>query len=546
MDGRAQLTLVEHALCPIDASAGLREGLVHRTEFFYVDANRHRRTASARVVCPFGLSPGDEFYLWGLIALTLSQPDPSVEFHATPHYCLGELGVIDGAKGRGGKNYALFRQAITRLAAVTYLNDHFYDPVRGEHREVAFGVLSYSLPADPASSRAWRIVWDPIFFEFCRASGGALAFDLETYRALDFASRRLFLLLKKIFWRNPLSPSFDVRHLGVNVLGFAPTVDVRDLKIKLTRAVERLVAHGVVAAPEAGGAGGLFEKKGVGSYTVRLRRGAYFEKAPAAGGAARAAASPLRDPLQVDRLRRRRGRADRREVQAPDRPGLGRHHPRREGEARRFLQGRPGGLLPRQRREGLPGERTPPDWWYDHRKEERRRGTASPGGGCSTSPTGRRARTARRAYLRGEGGAAFANSWTGSPGRYRDAGRSPGESERDAAEAARAQLRNRFRGEFSPPNHADPPPSATSSKITNSPDRRRPHPDDGPAIDPFGLALFSSESPFVVFQWFCNKDLRCQTAPTIPVCRPMRFPKLGEFDLRLPGKKCDAGSTPPS
>src|SRR5690606_14894530 len=160
----------------------------------------------------------------------------SVEFYATPHYCLSELGVIPRAGGkerRGGKNYALFRQAITRLAAVSYLNDHFYDPVRGEHRNVAFGFLSYSLPVDPASSRAWRFVWDPIFFEFCRAARGSLLFDLETYRELDYASRRLFLLLQKIFWRQPQSPAFDVRHLGVNVLGFAPSVDLRDLKVKL-------------------------------------------------------------------------------------------------------------------------------------------------------------------------------------------------------------------------------------------------------------------------------------------------------------------------
>ena len=58
----------------------------------------------AKVVCPFGLSPVDEFYLWGLVALTLSQPEPSVEFYATPHYCLSELGVIAPRPGgRGGR-----------------------------------------------------------------------------------------------------------------------------------------------------------------------------------------------------------------------------------------------------------------------------------------------------------------------------------------------------------------------------------------------------------------------------------------------------------
>ena len=89
---------------------------------------------------------------------------------------------------------------------MTYINDHFYDPVRGEHRDVAFGFFSYSLPVDPASSRAWRFVWDPIFFEFCQAARGSLVFDLKPTVSLDVASRRLFLLLKKIFWRNTHLP----------------------------------------------------------------------------------------------------------------------------------------------------------------------------------------------------------------------------------------------------------------------------------------------------------------------------------------------------
>ena len=181
--GRAQLTLVEHALCPLDPAASLVEGLLHRSEFFYLDENRHQKKATVRVSCPFGLSAVDEFYLWGLVALTLTQDDPSVEFYATPHYCLSELGLIPRGGAKGGKNYALFRQALTRLASVTYLNDHFYDPVRGEHRDVNFHFLSFSLPIDPASSRAWRFVWDPIFFEFCQAARGSLIFDLDVYRA---------------------------------------------------------------------------------------------------------------------------------------------------------------------------------------------------------------------------------------------------------------------------------------------------------------------------------------------------------------------------
>jgi hypothetical protein len=39
-----------------------------------------------------------------------------------------------------------------------------------------------------------------LFLEFCRATtGGRLFFDLDVYRGLDFASRRLFLLRHKFF-----------------------------------------------------------------------------------------------------------------------------------------------------------------------------------------------------------------------------------------------------------------------------------------------------------------------------------------------------------
>ena len=46
--GRAQLTIVEHALCPLDTGSSLAEGLAHRSEFFYLDENRHQRKATAR------------------------------------------------------------------------------------------------------------------------------------------------------------------------------------------------------------------------------------------------------------------------------------------------------------------------------------------------------------------------------------------------------------------------------------------------------------------------------------------------------------------
>ena len=172
--GHAQLSLVEHALCPLDPSASLGGPYVHDSRYWFTDQNRHRKEARVHIACPDGLSPSDEFYLWGLLSLTFSQAKPTPDFFATPYYCLRHLECIDPEGHSGGKNYALFRSAISRLSTVSYRNDHFYDPIRGEHRSVGFGFLSYSLPLDPASSRAWRIAWDPIFFEFCAAAAGAL------------------------------------------------------------------------------------------------------------------------------------------------------------------------------------------------------------------------------------------------------------------------------------------------------------------------------------------------------------------------------------
>jgi hypothetical protein len=147
--GLAQLSLIEHALCPLDTKVSLRDGFRYSTGFFYGPSGR-RRFGNVTLTAANGLSPGDEFFLWGLLALTLADRDGGIEFWATPHYCLRRLGCIGDGTTKGGGNYESFRQAIGRLAAVTYTSDAFFDPVRSEHRQVAFGFLSYSLPLDPA------------------------------------------------------------------------------------------------------------------------------------------------------------------------------------------------------------------------------------------------------------------------------------------------------------------------------------------------------------------------------------------------------------
>src|SRR4029077_11972555 len=73
--GRAQLSLVEHALCPLDAAASLRDHRVHEATSGYTDRTGHLKLAQVRVTCPSGLSAADEFVLWGLLALTFAQPE---------------------------------------------------------------------------------------------------------------------------------------------------------------------------------------------------------------------------------------------------------------------------------------------------------------------------------------------------------------------------------------------------------------------------------------------------------------------------------------
>lgn len=359
--GVGQLSLVEHALCPLDPKASLQNNLIFDTSYFFTDSARHQQEARATVFCPLGLSATDEFFLWGLLALTFAQPEPDAELHATPHYVLRQLGVIDKGARRGGRQYDQFREAIERLSAVTYRNDRFYDPVRAEHRRVSFGFLSYSLPLDAESSRAWRISWDAIFFEFVEAAGGHFQFDLATYRELDPASRRLFLFASKVFARRDTTPRLNVRHLGEHVLGFSPTLGTRNMKIKVAAAVTRLVELGVFIPCVD-----LFQKKRKGEYSLTLTKGSYFDNRfrldP--GVFESALLEPLRtigfDEAAAARL-------------------ISHHSPHllREwiditlaAKERGIIRKSPQAYFTDNVREAMAGRRTPPDWWHEVRKAE--------------------------------------------------------------------------------------------------------------------------------------------------------------------------------
>lgn len=366
--------------------------------------------AKVRVTCPSGLSAADEFTLWGLLALTFAQPEPGTDFHATPHYCLRKLGLIEKSDSKGGKDYQLFRETVRRLARVIYENTGFYDPIRGEHRDVAFGFLKYSLPTDPRSSRAWRFVWDQQFFEFCQAAGGGLWFDLAVYRKLDFASRRLFVLLQKVFHRKEASPAFDVRSLCVDVLGFAPTIATWNLKVKLARCVQRLAAEGIVRLPVKHSQD-AFVKCGVGRYRLTLHRGPYFEGRRSAGRPLSAEDSPLVDPLRsigFDDASIRRILRDHRPQLVREWTDITLAARERHGEG--FFSKSPAAYFLDNLRHAAAGRRTPPDWWRELRREELRREREAERAQLQTVAAGT-AKTdenqAFRTYLEGEARDAF-------------------------------------------------------------------------------------------------------------------------------------------
>jgi hypothetical protein len=266
--------------------------------FRYTDNNRNRKRSLATIAAVHGFSPADELYLWGLLGLALLQKDPSPDFYATPYWCLKQLGIIHGNK-KGSQEFRLFREALRRIAGVRYACDAFFDPVRHEHREVSFGFLSYSLPLSEGASRAWRFAWDPIFWELCSTNAGALRFDLSVYRELSPAARRLYLLLKKLFWRSDQSPELDVRELAVSTLGFSDSLPTKSIKEKLESCVKELLEHELLQLGLGQGTiADCFTRRRKGVFTLKMYCGPKFHKV-APNTTPSLQESPLFDPLKA-------------------------------------------------------------------------------------------------------------------------------------------------------------------------------------------------------------------------------------------------------
>ena len=321
-----------------------------------------------RIAAVHGLSPTDDFYLWGLLGLALSQPEPNPDFHATPYWCLKQLGLVTATK-KGSEEYRQFRESLRRLAGVRYECNKFYDPIRHEHREVSFGFLSYSLPLSDDHSRAWRFAWDPIFWEICSSNAGALRFDIGVYRTLSPGSRRFYLLLKKLFWRNEQSPQLEIRELAINTLGFSPQLPTNEIKRKLIACVQELSEQALVdVGPGRKSTGECISKKSKGVYTLQVNRGPNFNKASRAHLVG-LEDSPLFDPLVAvgfDQTSIARIMADYsvKQIQLWSDITLAAAEQER-------ITGSPQAFFTYYIRRAKEGVSTPPDWWRDIEKQRR-------------------------------------------------------------------------------------------------------------------------------------------------------------------------------
>jgi hypothetical protein len=371
-EGIAQLSLLETALWPLQG--GRLPSNKFETDYsFMTDAGRKKATVIVRT--PSGLQPLDELVLWGLLGATLDRHDAEPVLLATPYWILQHLGLETG-----GSQYAELRDSILRLAYTSYQNTGFYNPETKEHDHAAFQFLSVLFPTVGGvgetvdTERCWRIEWNSIFFRFCRATGGNLLFDLDLYRKLTPASRRLFLKLKDRFWRSK-RVFMNVDDLTLNGLGFAASRPLYKRKFDLLNCLRELLCYNVLTL----GRGQtdpreLFQKRGKGSYVVTLYEGEYFRQ-PAAERTIRQKNAILEDPLYqplrqigVDgaAIRRILAKHSRNLIQRWVRITDAAMHEHPRGFA--GFRVSPAAFLI----DGIQNGRTPPDWSFAHEKRQER------------------------------------------------------------------------------------------------------------------------------------------------------------------------------
>ena len=370
-EGIAQLSLLETALWPL---SGKLTSSVFETSYSYMTASGQMR-AEVKVRSTLGLQNIDEFVLWGLLGATLSRPNADGVLLATPYWMLKHLGL-----DTGGSQYAMLRESLVRLTAVSYQNSGFYNPETQEHEYAAFQFLSILLPTIGGvggivdNDRCWRIEWNPAFFRFCRATGGNLLFDLDLYRQLTPAARRLFLKLKDRFWRCH-RVFLNVAGLTIDGLGFSADRPLYKRKFDLTNCIRELLQHRIISL----GRGqtdpkDLFLKRGKSTYVVVLYAGDYFRQPLTKRTTSQKNAitdDPLFEPLQkigVDEA------GIRRLFQNFSRGTISRWVKITDAamhEQPRGFSGfkvSPAAFLI----DGIQNNRTPPDWMYSHEKQQER------------------------------------------------------------------------------------------------------------------------------------------------------------------------------
>lgn len=292
-EGIAQLSLLETALWPL--KGGNLEGSTFESSYRFTEDGKQRE-AIVRVFAQKGLQSIDEYVLWGLLGNCLDRPSPEATLLATPYWIIKRLGMA-----MGGFQYDQLRASLERLALAAYQNTGFYNPVSQQRERVTFHFFSSFIPTKGrhgavATDRVWRLEWDKHFFEMCKATGGTLLFDLDLYRKLSPASRRLFLKLKDRFWRNK-RVFLNVDDLTINGLGFSVDRPLFKRKFDLTACIRELLDHEVIELGRGQtDARDLIIRRGKGVYVVVFYEGPYFRQV-VSGRVARQKNATLDDPL---------------------------------------------------------------------------------------------------------------------------------------------------------------------------------------------------------------------------------------------------------
>lgn len=371
-EGIAQLSLLETALWPL--KGGKRDSTMFDTNYSFKVGNQ-QSTATVSVYAPLGLQSIDEYVLWGLLAICLSRKPSEPALLATPYWMLKRLGMETG-----GFQYDQLRASLERLALIAYQNTAFYNPVSQRHERVTFHFFSSFLPTrgrgGPVDTeRIWRIEFDRHFFDMCVATGGTLLFDLDLYRELTPAARRLFLKLKDRFWRSK-RVFMNVDDLTIHGLGFSPDRPLKKRKFDLTNCIRELLDHHIIEL----GRGHtdpkhLFLKRGKGVFVVQFFEGAYFRQPHSERSISqmqKISDDPLYAPLQAIGI----DEAGIRRVLKQFNRGLIQQWIRiTDAAMHEQPQGFPGFKVSPAAFfiDGIQNKRMPPDWIYAHDKERKRR-----------------------------------------------------------------------------------------------------------------------------------------------------------------------------